>query len=115
MVLQFDESKHPRDNDGKFTDNQNLSGLAKEVSEYKETGLNTEVANYIGISKKKKSIRSLNKVIEKHRNKIKSPEVFYPNWDSNSEIEKERLISHWEKEIKGYEKEIEKIKNQIGE
>lgn len=85
--------------------------ISKEAYDIKEN----KTLNQTGVIKKKKSIRSLNKTIEKHKDKIKSPEVYVKEWNNLPEINKRGLIHYWEKEIIQREKEINKIKKEIGE
>ena len=48
----------------------------------------------------KKSIRSLEKRIVEHENKIKNASIIYPEWRFFSEERKYRVIKGWELEIK---------------
>lgn len=116
-MAKWEEKDHPRDgnnqkfvkkgSDGAYNSQENKAkALAKTVEERH---------NNTGILKKKKSIRSLNKRIEKHKEKIKNPESFYPEWNGLSDVVKKKYIEYWEKEINIYKKEIDRIKREIGE
>ena len=55
----------------------------------------------------KKGIRSLNKIIAIHEEKISNPEMFYPDeWSNLSNAEKLGSIKHWQKEIENARKSI---------
>ena len=115
----FDESKHPRDKDGKFTDGNSFGGsdngdkLLKAVNEYnaKEKG----ALNETGVRKIEKGIEKHKKRIKEHEEKIKNPKSFYPDWDTYSEIKKKGAIDFWEKEIEVYKKEIIKKHKRIND
>lgn len=80
----------------------------KKKSKGTEKGLDSQTINQL-----KKSIRSLNKQIEKHKEKIAHPELIYPNWDKYNEIEKEGYKKHWKKEISTFEIQIERREREI--
>ena len=60
----------------------------------------------------RKGIRSLNKDLELHLNKIENPENYCSDWNSKDEREKSGLIKHWLHEIKNF---TESIQNRVEE
>lgn len=65
------------------------------------------------ITQIEKSIRNLNKQIEKHKEKIEHPELIYPEWGTYNEIQQEGFKKHWKKEITNFEIQIERRKREI--
>ncbi|MDY6367085.1 MAG: hypothetical protein SPL13_00990 [Clostridia bacterium] len=116
-MAEWEEKDHPRDgnnqkfvkkgSDGAYNSQENKAkALAQKVDErHKNTG----------IIKKKKSIRTHYKVIEKHKDKINNPAKYVKDWDKKSEVYKNGAFVFWRKEIQREEREISKIKNEIGE
>ena len=117
----FDESKHPRDERGRFTNGssrhyaQNMSyaeimradrererQLVKiPLGFFAEKGLEIQGPNQLRKGIKKKQIK-----IEEHIWKINNPEKVYPNWGTFSEERKQREINHWKQEISTHLEEI---------
>lgn len=142
------EDKHPRDEDGKFTDKGGSSiGEARRLfARAKELGvpidkdyinfnaLKTKVAEkekelqsannddtikntrkgFINIQlfapgrlenqtvkELNKSIKSTQKSIDLHKDKIKNPQKYCLDWDKKTESEKRGSIEYWQKEVKG--------------
>ena len=60
----------------------------------------------------KRGIRSLNKEVELHKEKLKNPQNYDEDWKNRSEKEKAGLLRHWRKEISNQE---ESINNRIEE
>ena len=60
----------------------------------------------------KRGIRSLNKKVELHREKLKNPQIYDKDWKIKNEEQKEGLLKHWRKEISNQE---ESINNRIEE
>lgn len=58
-----------------------------------------------------RSIRSLKKHIEKHRNKIQHPERYDIEWWDKNEIQQQGLLNHWMKEINTAKITINRINN----
>ncbi|MDO4720713.1 MAG: phage minor head protein [Peptostreptococcaceae bacterium] len=54
----------------------------------------------------KKGIRSYEKQIQRHKDKIDNPSAYVEGWESYSEKRKEGLKRHWEKEIQNFQKNI---------
>ena len=113
----FDESKHPRDKDGKFTDGNSFGGsdngdkLLKAVNEYDDK--NNGTLNITGVHKLEKGINKLKKRIKEHQEKIRNPKVQYPEWDAFPDYKKKGAIDFWEKEIDRYKNEINKKQMEI--
>lgn len=131
----FDESKHPRDANGKFTakggapatpykdlleaNGYDTADMSEEWAEYfaKELGITKMVRiplNFFGekglesqgINQLKKGISTKQKKIAFHRWKIENPQEVYSDWDSFDEERKQRALRHWEQEIETHLKEI---------
>mgnify|MGYP003571421879 CR=1 FL=1 len=116
-MAEWNEKDHPRDgNNQKFVKKGSDGAYNSQENKAKALAKTVEKRhNNTGILKKKKGIRSLNKQIEKHKDKINNPEKYVKDWESLSQEKKMWNIDYWEKEIKRYEKNIEKIKKEIGE
>lgn len=97
------------DDDGKFVPKDKAYDSKDDFKEL------SGKLNKTGILKKKKSIRSLNKRIQKHRDKINNPEQFINDFNKKSKREIERITNFWEKEIRNYERQVSQINNEIGE
>ena len=54
----------------------------------------------------KKGIRSLRKVIVKHEEKIKNPQLYYPEWNELTDDERRGSFIHWKKEIENAQQSI---------
>ncbi|MCM1023816.1 MAG: HK97 family phage prohead protease [Prevotella sp.] len=52
-------------------------------------------------------IKSEQKQIEKHKEKISNPQNYVSDWNEQSDFYKNGIIKHWEKEIKNFEKQIQ--------
>ena len=57
-----------------------------------------------------KGIRSLEKRIEQHAEKIKYPKKLYPDWDIMDSIYKDNVINKWKKEQENMQKSVENRK-----
>ena len=54
-----------------------------------------------------KSIRSLEKQIAKHQEKLKDPKAYDPKWGTYTQKHKNGALEHWKTEIRNFEEEIE--------
>lgn len=113
-MAEFDESKHPRDEQGKFTDKGGTSKYKRladifhkriariSLQFFTEKAIKNQTSEEI-----KNGIKSLNKVRELHKYKISHPQEYYANWDKMSKIEQEGRLWTWQKEINNHTKGIE--------
>lgn len=69
---------------------------------FAEDALKNQTPNQI-----RKGIRSLNKEIKLHLEKIDNPEKSCVDWNSRNERAKKGLIRHWKKEIEDMKKSIQ--------
>ena len=53
-----------------------------------------------------KSIRSIEKELEKHKNKVISPMCYVSDWDKRNTYYRIGIVEKWKKEIKNFETEI---------
>lgn len=60
-----------------------------------------------------KSIASWKANVEKHKDKIKNPEIYDTGWNSKDERQKAGLIKHWEKEIRASESNITEAETEL--
>lgn len=60
----------------------------------------------------KRGMRKLENQITLHKAKIENPKKYIPDWDSYSEMQRNGLIKHWQKEIRNFE---ESMKNRTEE
>lgn len=146
-MANFDESKHPRDGGGKFTDGN--GGEAKRVfEEAQRLGIDTKGIDNLDVVKAKveekkrlqsdgesgkikqrngfidiqlfapgiekqspkeleKTIKSTEKKIAEHKDKIQNPRKHCSDWDEISQIKKEGRIRFWEKEIQNQAQQLE--------
>lgn len=137
-MANFDESKHQRDDGGKFTDGN--GGEAKRIfDEAQRLGIDTKGIDNLDVIKAKveekkrlqsdgesgkikqrngfinlrlfgrikdqtpkelaKTIKSEQKRIAEHKEKIQNPEKYSPNWDNEDIKAREGRIKYWQKEI----------------
>ncbi len=61
----------------------------------------------------KKTIASLEIRISEHKQKIVSPESFYPDWESFDERQKAGFRRHWEKEIVNFKSQLKEARNEL--
>lgn len=66
-----------------------------------DTGFNKQTDKQL-----EKSIRSLKKNIVSHRQKQQKPDKYCSDWGEKSKKEKDGLLWYWEKEIRGYKKQV---------
>ena len=109
--MAWREEDHPRDDDGKFTDEKGCYRQNTSYSEIKSRMALIPLTFFEDLSRQsvpqlQKGIKSKQKVIEHHREKIANPKAIYAEWDSFDDRRKANAIAHWEKEIKTHEKEI---------
>lgn len=125
MTNKFDESKHPRDKDGKFTKKEFEGMSAKELAEKEKIEIKSE---FVGISTKmvlqyrnmsskqrQKSIKNHKKQLFIHLDKIKNPEKYVEKWNEKSKRYQNGLVSFWAKEVVNMQNQIkilEKIENE---
>ena len=123
-MAEFKESEHPRDKDGKFA---NKGAIRKEVIQrlrenhtarkqqnlklnlqfFSEEALKNQTNREI-----KKGIRTLNKRIAEHQEKIANPWKLFPEWQTFSDDHKQKQLNHWKSEINSF---LEAIKNREDE
>ena len=60
-----------------------------------------------------KGIKSLEKKIQTHQDKMENPEKYVDGWNNLSTVEKEGCLRHWEKEIEGFRQNIENRNNEL--
>ena len=60
-----------------------------------------------------KSIRTHSKRVAEHKSKISAPEAVYKDWGSFNDRRKAGVLTHWQKEIDGFEREIEAAKQEL--
>lgn len=139
-MANFDESKHPRDDDGKFTDGNgsrwttskrdysNVQGEEKKrLQSNGESGKIKQRNGFIdiqlfapGIDKQsskelEKTIKSTEKKIAEHKDKIQNPRKYCSDWDEISQIKKEGRIRFWEKEIQNQTQQLEQANKLLQE
>ncbi len=169
-MANFDESKHPRDDDGKFTDGNGSQwttskrdysnvqgGVAQRVfDEAKQLGIDTKGIDNLDVIKAKveekkrlqsdggsgkikqkngfidiqlfapgidkqspkeleKTIKSTEKKIAEHKDKIQNPRKHCSDWDEISQIKKEGRIRFWEKEIQNQTQQLEQANKLLQE
>ena len=54
----------------------------------------------------KRAIRKYKKNIQEHTDKISNPSKYVDAWDSKTDVQKQGLIRHWEKEIRNFNNSI---------
>lgn len=140
----FKESEHPRDKDGKFTDKgaeykSRIKRLRENFERRKQRKTKSRVGRLIEkrkvrkiglqffaeealktqtIREIRKGIRTLDKRIAEHQEKIANPQNTFTEWETFTEERKHKEINHWKNEIisfreaiKNREEEIEKRGN----
>lgn len=65
----------------------------------KHHGKFVDFAKHLNSKQLEKSIRTYNKTIEEHKQKIADPRLIYPDWDSFDERQKAGYMRKWEKDI----------------
>lgn len=142
-MKEFDESKHPRGDDGKFTDGNNsgktqwitskrdysnVQGIDKKVLQ-SDNGNDkiTKNQSFIDIQlfapsledqspkELEKTIKSTQKSIDLHKQKIANPEQYCATWEQYDERKKQGAIKFWEKEIAGKTAFVENAKKILEE
>lgn len=53
-----------------------------------------------------KTIASFEANIAKHKEKLLCPSKYDANWNEKTNVQKQGLINHWNKEIKNFEKQL---------
>jgi hypothetical protein len=107
-MSSFDETKHPRDKDGKFIDG---NGGSKSESE-KRAELVKKYSSEPEIERirKERIIRHLRKRIDEHKDKIKNPEKYIEDWYDRPDVYKKGILKYWKKEIINYYNQINKLR-----
>lgn len=141
-MAKWNESEHPRDDDGKFTDGtgggrtqwitskrdfSNVQADEKDLKYDSENGKIKQNKGFINIQlfaprleeqspqELEKTIKSHEKIMEIHKDKIKNPEKYCSDWESIDQRKKDGCIEYWEKEIKNHTKLIKKAQELIKE
>lgn len=106
---EWDESKHPRDKKGQFTTK------AGDVNESGFINIQLFASNIEKMGERQlvKSIQSLEKRVEEHKNKISNPRLAFSDWDNFDESRQKRELRHWNMEINAFTKTIFKMKNEL--
>ena len=101
--MKWDESKHPRDELGRFTDSGNnkyfrvtpRKPLARiSLMFFSEKGLREKRPIEL-----KRGIRSIRRRLLEHLNKIQNPELYCKNWQDFSPERQRGTLEFWQKEI----------------
>ena len=102
-VMAFEESKHPRDEDGKFTTKGNEGGKEyRQNTDYKQIlkyENNSELVSNTVNKSLIKACKSLNKQIEKHTDKINNPQKIYSIGIINLKYIKRELLNIGKKKL----------------
>lgn len=124
-MAKWNESEHPRDDDGKFTDEtgggktqwitskrdfSNVQANENDLQYDSENGKIKQNKGFINIQlfggikdqtpkELVKTIKSEQKKIVEHKEKIQNPEKYSPNWDNEDLRAREGRIKYWQKEI----------------
>ena len=127
----WDESKHKRDSDGKFARQEEKKQELRKIygSDFpyskkgevqdKKSFANIQLfaaKNYSGwdVREMKKSIRSHQRTIALHKDKIMNPEKYYPlEWSRYNDATKQQFIRKWQKEIANYQRDISRIEEEL--
>lgn len=131
-MAEWDESKHKRDRDGRFAEQEEKKQALRkiyesdpphskkgEIEQPTRPSLNVQLfaaKNYSGWGTRemKKSIRSHQKTIALHEDKIRNPEKYYPNeWNQYDDNIKQQFIKKWQKEISNYRRDISRIEKEL--
>lgn len=112
--MAWDESKHPRDNDGKFAryNSMSIDELKEEITIkphflkidlqfFTEKDINNQSSNSL-----KRAIRKYKSNIILHTDKINNPHKYIPEWDSLDIREQNGIKKRWNKEIITYSNSI---------
>ena len=106
---EWDESEHPRDEDGKFADKVANRTDTQSGHPFINIQLFASNIDNMGERQLRKSINTLNKRVQEHENKLKNPQATFPDWDEFPERRKERELRHWKKEINAFKESIQKM------
>lgn len=127
----WDESKHKRDSDGKFARQEEKKQELHKIygsdfphskkAEVQEKKFSANIQLFAaksysgwGVREMKKSIRSHQRTIALHEDKIRNPEKYYPDeWNLLSEEKKQVYIAKWQKEITSYKRDINRIEEEL--
>ena len=130
-MAEWDESKHKRDRDGRFAEQeekkQELRKIYEsdpphskkgEIEQPARPSINVQLfaaKNYSGWGTRemKKSIRSHQKTIALHEDKIRNPEKYVPGWNNLNDIRRKQIINGWKKEIFNYSRDISIIEESL--
>ena len=134
-MSKWREEDHPRGKDGKFVDKINAylrsgrdipllpDGRLNIIAVSKAIGkmpfsIPLDFFANKGIAKQRtanlrKSIRTLTQRIDEHYEKIAHPERIYKEWYNFPEELKTRIILHWKKEIKNFQRNISECEEEL--
>lgn len=130
-MAEFNETEHPREDDGKFTSkgtkpDHSMSEERESVAKRKWEGdsqspneskmhIQLFAAKIADQSERelRKSRKSLEKRIEEHKYKIAHPEDEYSDWNTFSDELKQKKLNWWRKEIKGFEQTLKQIDDRL--
>lgn len=93
---------------GRFTSPNGATGGGGQGQRSKQSDLEKQSSSSI-----RKGIRSLEKRIEGHREKLKHPELYTDEWEERPEKYKKGLYRHWRHEIQKFQESIERSKNEL--
>ena len=62
-----------------------------------------------------KGIRSFQRRIDEHRDKISNPQNYDPKWHTNTKKHQQNQLINWKKEIKGFSEQMEIFKGCLQE
>lgn len=116
--MKWDESKHPRDKDGKFTTAQynamSIGELKDIAATPKQKLLKMDLQFFTERDIKNQDSNSLKRAIRKyrsnialHQDKINNPRKYIPDWDTKDVREQNGIVRSWNKEIRNYSNSIE--------
>ena len=115
--MYWDESKHPRDKQGKFTTADYAAMSIDELKEisivkpqfikiplnfFSEADIKNQASNSL-----KRAIRKYKANIILHQDKIDNPKKYIPEWDTLDVRKQLGTIKGWRKEIRNYTNSIE--------
>lgn len=130
-MAEWDESKHKRDRDGRFAEQEEKKQALRkiyesdpphskkgEIEQPTRPSISVQLfaaKNYSGWGTRemKKSIRSHQKTIALHEDKIRNPEKYVPGWNNLNDIRRKQIINGWKKEIFNYSRDISRIEDEL--
>lgn len=130
-MAEWDESKHKRDRADRFAEQEEKKQALRkiyesdpphskkgEIEQPTRPSLNVQLfaaKNYSGWGTRemKKSIRSHQKTIALHEDKIRNPEKYVPGWNNLNDIRRKQIVNGWKKEIFNYSRDISRIEDEL--